>query len=89
MKSPAPKPDLLHLSAAQVAATIEASGLERQAFAALVGCGTSQLWKYQHEGLPPRVNCAVRAAILEQAAAHAVIPGNAALREAIRKLKSE
>ena len=82
------KPDLLHLSAAEVAATIEASGQSRQDFAALVGCGTSQLWKYQKEGLPPRMNSVVRASMLEQAAQRGVVTMNAARREAIRKLRS-
>lgn len=88
-KKPAPRPSALHLSAAQVAATVEASGLEQLEFAARVGCGTSQLWKYRQEGLPPRMNSLVHAAILEQAVQHAVISSNASLREAIRKLKSE
>ena len=79
----------LHLSAQQVEATVEASGLERQQFAERVGCGTSQLFKYQKEGLPPRMNSLVRAAILEQAIQHSVVASNAALREAIRKLRSE
>jgi hypothetical protein len=80
-------PNLLHLSAAQVAATVEASGLSRGDFAAVVGCGTSQLFKYQKEGLPPRMNSEVRAALLEQAVQYSIVPSNAARREAIRKLK--
>lgn len=83
------KPDLLHLSATQVMVTVEASGQSRQEFAALVGCGTSQLWKYQKEGLPPRMNPLVRASLLEQAAQRGVVPLNAARREAIRKLRRD
>jgi hypothetical protein len=62
------------------------SGLSRDAFAHLVGCGTSQLFKYSKEGLPPRMNSGVRAAILSQAVQQEVIASNAALREAIGKL---
>lgn len=78
--------NLHHLSAAQVTATVEASGLTRQEFARQVGCGTSQLFKYGQEGLPPRMDHAVRAAILQHAVQHGVITGNAALRAGIQKL---
>lgn len=75
-----------HLSAAQVTATIQASGLTRQEFAQQVGCGTSQLFKYGQEGLPPRMDRAVRAAILQSAVQYGIVPGNAALRAGIQKL---
>jgi hypothetical protein len=86
IKSGREKIDPLHLTSDQVSQTVEGSGLGRQEFAALVGCGTSQLFKYQKEGLPPRMNRSVRAAILTQAVQQGVIAQNAALREAIRKL---
>jgi hypothetical protein len=76
----------IHLTAAQVTTTVEKSGLSRQEFAELVGCGTSQLFKYQKEGLPPRMNKLVQANILEQAVQHGVIQSNAALRAEIAKL---
>ena len=92
MQTRNPPPDensIFHLNAEQVSQTVERSGLSRLEFSESVGCGTSQLFKYQKEGLPPRMNSHVRAAILEQAAQHGVVTSNAALREAIRKLKSE
>jgi hypothetical protein len=74
------------LSAAQMQATLQALGLTHQEFAAQVGCGASQIWKYQSEGLPPRMNREVRAHILEAAAQAGVIPHNAATRATIEKL---
>lgn len=86
-QTPKPKKsDALRLTADQVELTVERSGLSRQEFAELVGCGTSQLFKYQKEGLPPRMNRLVRAAILNQAVEHGVKMQNAVLRESIRKL---
>jgi hypothetical protein len=76
-----------HLCAEQVSETIARSGLERLEFAESVGCGTSQLWKYSKEGLPPRMNREVRARILQHAARLGVLQPNAALRSAIRKLE--
>jgi hypothetical protein len=76
------------LSAEQVQATMEALGLSHQEFAAQVGCGASQMWKYQKEGLPPRMNRAVKAAILEAAESVGVLVSNAQLRETRRKLAS-
>ena len=69
-----------------MSATIQRSGLSRQEFAATVGCGTSQLFKYQKEGLPPRMNKLVRANILEMAMEMGVLPESVALRANISKL---
>jgi len=55
-------------------AVVEASGLSRLEFAELVGCGSSQIFKYQKEGLPPRMNQAVKAHILKMAAQAGVTP---------------
>jgi len=55
------------LNAAQVRATVAASGMSRLEFAAHVGCGTSQLFKYQKEGLPPRMNKEVKENIFNMA----------------------
>src|SRR5687767_10321446 len=62
------------LNAAQVTATVEASGLSRLEFAERVGCGTSQLFKYQKEGLPPRMNKEIKAEILRLAVEAGIIP---------------
>jgi hypothetical protein len=51
-----------------------------------VGCGTSQLFKYQKEGLPPRLNRIVHANILRMALQTGVLPQNAALLALINKL---
>ncbi|MBV9470001.1 MAG: helix-turn-helix domain-containing protein [Abitibacteriaceae bacterium] len=75
-----------HLTAEQVQATLERSGLTRQEFAARVGCGTSQLFKYEKEGLPPRMNREVQANLLRLAIEHGVIPQNAGQRAKINKL---
>ena len=74
------------LSAEQVQATIAALNTTHQEFAAQVGCGASQMWKYQKEGLPPRMNRLVRANILEAAAEAGVISHNARLRNQVQKL---
>ncbi len=76
----------LTLSAEQVRATIEASRLSHQQFAERVGCGASQMWKYQQEGLPPRMNRLVRANILQAAAEAGVLPHNARTRASVEKL---
>lgn len=76
----------LHLSAEQVCTAVERSGLTRHEFAQRVGCGTSQLFKYQKEGLPPRMNSSVRARVLEQAVDTGVVASSAALRAGIAKL---
>jgi len=60
-------------------ATVECSGLSRQEFAEKVGCGTSQIFKYQKEGLPPRMNKLVRASILEMEMEMGVLPESAAI----------
>jgi hypothetical protein len=65
------------LDAAQVQATVAASGLSRLEFAERVGCGTSQLFKYQKEGLPPRMNAEVKQNILSMAVELGVIPKSA------------
>ena len=75
-----------HLTAAQVSDTVKRSGLTRQEFAEKVGCGTSQIFKYQKEGLPPRMNRDVRAHILKAAVETGVLPPNAPLRASINKL---
>jgi len=80
------KSTLPDLTAEQVSATVERSGLSRQEFAARVGCGTSQLFKYQKEGLPPRMNRLVQANILQVAVETEVLPSNAVLRATIAKL---
>lgn len=80
------KPASLELSAEQVCATVEGSGLTRQEFSAHVGCGTSQLFKYQKEGLPPRMNRLVHANILQMAIEAGVLAPNAGLRATIGKL---
>jgi hypothetical protein len=80
------KSNPLHLTGQQVSDTIARSALSRQEFAGQVGCGSSQLFKYQKEGLPPRMNAVVRARILEQAVELGVITANAALRAGIAKL---
>lgn len=67
-------------------AVVERRGLSRQEFAAQVGCGTSQLFKYEKEGLPPRMNRLVRAAILAQAMHFGVTPSTAAMRAKISSL---
>lgn len=74
------------LTAEQVQATVERSGLSRQEFAAHVGCGTSQLFKYEKEGLPPRMDRLVRAGILAEAVKHGVVSENASVRAEIQKL---
>lgn len=76
----------LTLTAEQVRATIETTGLSHQQFAARVGCGASQMWKYQQEGLPPRMNRLVRAGILQAAAEAGVVPQNARVRASVQKL---
>ena len=78
--------NLQTLTAEQVRATIEASGMTHQEFAEHVGCGSSQMWKYQKEGLPPRMNRQVRANILELAAQAGVLPQNARVRAHVTKL---
>jgi DNA-binding transcriptional regulator YiaG len=80
------KTKIQHLSADQVSETVERSGLSRQEFAAQVGCGTSQLFKYQQEGLPPRMNTLVRANILKRAVDAGVVTSNAAARSKVQKL---
>lgn len=65
---------------------VERSGLERREFAEKVGCGTSQIFKYQKEGLPPRMNRLVRANILQLAVQLGVVPPGAAVRENVAKL---
>ena len=90
MQTRKPPPDensVFHLNAEQVSETVERSGLSRLEFCESVGCGTSQLFKYQKEGLPPRMNREVRARILEQAVRLGVVQANAALRSTIRKLE--
>ena len=77
---------LQDLSAAQVTAIVQRTGLTREEVAQQLGCGTSQLFKYEKEGLPPRMNRTVRAAILQLGIETQVLPGNAALRATIAKL---
>ena len=77
------KPDM---TAAQVVATIKATGMSRLEFAEYVGCGTSQLFKYEKEGLPPKSNKLVRANILKLAIQHGVLAENAARRKNVEKL---
>jgi transcriptional regulator with XRE-family HTH domain len=80
------KTNSLTLSAAQVQATIKALNLTHQEFAEQVGCGASQMWKYQSEGLPPRMNREVRANILDAAAQAGIITNNSATRATVTKL---
>lgn len=75
-----------HLTAEQVRETVERSGLTRQEFAAEVGCGTSQLYKYQQEGLPPWMDRLVRANILQRAMEAGVVSANATARAEVQKL---
>jgi hypothetical protein len=74
------------LSAVQMKELLTKLDITHQELAARVGCGASQMWKYVQEGLPPRMNREVRAAILEQAAQCGVLPQNAATRAHISKL---
>jgi hypothetical protein len=74
------------LNAAQMNELLTKLGVSHQELAAQVGCGASQMWKYVQEGLPPRMNREVRAAILEQATQCGVLPQNAATRSHIAKL---
>jgi hypothetical protein len=55
------------LSARQMQDTVAASGWSRLEFAERMGCGQSQIFKYQREGLPPRMNPEVRERILRLA----------------------
>jgi hypothetical protein len=80
---------LQDLSAAQVAAIVQRSGISRDQLAKQLGCGTSQLFKYEKEGLPPRMDRHVRAAILQLGMDTEVLPSNAALRGAISKLSKD
>jgi hypothetical protein len=75
-----------HLTASQVTETVELSGLTRQEFAADVGCGTSQIFKYQEEGFPPRMDRLVRARILRKAIEVGVVTETATARAEIDKL---
>jgi hypothetical protein len=77
---------LQDLSAEQVAAIVARSGRSRDELAQQLGCGTSQLFKYEKEGLPPRMNRQVRAAILQLGVETQVLPANAATRALIAKL---
>ena len=77
---------LQDLSAAQVAAIVTRSGRSRDELAQHLGCGTSQLFKYEKEGLPPRMNRQVRAAILQLGTETGVLPANAGMRAIIAKL---
>jgi hypothetical protein len=77
---------LQDLTAAQVTAIVERTGRSREEVAQHLGCGTSQLFKYEKEGLPPRMNRQVRAAILQLGLETQVLPVNAALRATIAKL---
>jgi len=81
-----PSDKIQHLSSEQVSAAVERSGLSRLEFAQKVGCGTSQLFKYQQEGLPPTMNKVVRANILRAAIETGVVADNAAARAEIAKL---
>lgn len=81
-----PASKIQNLSSAQVGATVEHSGLSRLEFARKVGCGTSQLFKYQQEGLPPTMDKLVRANILRAAVEAGVVADNAAARSEIAKL---
>jgi len=77
---------LQDLTAVQVAEIVKATGRNREEVAELLGCGTSQLFKYEKEGLPPRMNREVRAAILQLGIETQVLPANAAMRTTISKL---
>jgi hypothetical protein len=74
------------LTAAQVAEIVQRSQRSREDLAQHFGCGTSQLFKYEKEGLPPRMNRQVRAAILQMAVETQVLPANSAIRAVISKL---
>ena len=77
---------LQDLSAAQVSTITARTGLSAQELCERLGCGTSQLFKYQKEGLPPRMNREVRAAILKLGIETGVLPDNALARASIAKL---
>lgn len=77
---------LQNLTAHQVASIVERTGLSREEVAQQVGCGNSQLFKYEKEGLPPRMNRKVRAAILQLGVETEVLSSNAAIRAIISKL---
>lgn len=77
------------LTAEQVSAIVQRSGLSRDQLAQQLGCGTSQLFKYEKEGLPPRMNRVVRGAILQLGVETEVLPGNAATRALIAKLSKD
>jgi hypothetical protein len=77
---------LQDLTAAQVTAIVQKTGLPRDEVAQRLGCGTSQLFKYEKEGLPPRMNREVRAEILRLGIETQVLPENAATRATISKL---
>ncbi|HEX8371886.1 MAG TPA: hypothetical protein VF585_03830 [Chthoniobacterales bacterium] len=81
-----PKTHIQHLTAGQVCEIVRRSGLTRHDFAADVGCGTSQIFKYQEEGLPPRMNRLVRSNILRRAMEFGIVPETAAARAEIQKL---
>ncbi len=78
--------ELQNLSADQVCALVEKSGLTPTEVCERVGCGTSQLFKYQKEGLPPRMNRRVRAALLQLGMETGVLPANALVRASVAKL---
>lgn len=69
---------LQDLTAAQVTAIVHRTRLSRDEVAKHLACGTSQLFKYEKEGLPPRMNRQVRAAILKLGLETQVLPANAA-----------
>jgi DNA-binding transcriptional regulator YiaG len=75
-----------NLSSAQVTAIVQRTGLSREELAQQLGCGTSQLFKYEKEGLPPRMNKEVKAAILQLGIETQVLPANAATRAVVSKL---
>ena len=77
---------LQDLSASQVSAIIKQTGLGIQELSAKLGCGTSQLFKYQKEGLPPRMNREVRAAIVQLGVEMGVLADNAVARSSVNKL---
>lgn len=74
------------LTAQQVSAIVQQSGLSRQELAEQLGCGTSQLFKYQKEGLPPRMDRLVRARILQLGIDTGVLAPNALMRANVSKL---
>ena len=80
---------LQNLTSAQVTEIVQRTGCNREELAQQLGCGTSQLFKYEKEGLPPRMNRQVRAAILQLGIETQVLTGNAALRSVISKLSKE